>query len=140
MLALYCCNYIRACGLVGYDVAFTRRRSGVRIPSGPLIFLKGCRGTLKKVLLYTNPLQLFILNFLKVYTSSPTLSVKKNLKLSDLFFRHKGGVPGALFRITFFTVVPILAGLHMDDDTAAGEPGFEVVFDVIRKAVRLLYR
>jgi hypothetical protein len=25
----------RACGLVGYDVAFTRRRSGVRISAGP---------------------------------------------------------------------------------------------------------
>ena len=25
----------RACGLVGYDVALTRRRSGVQFPSGP---------------------------------------------------------------------------------------------------------
>ena len=28
----------RACGLVGYYVAFTRRRSGVRIAPGPLLF------------------------------------------------------------------------------------------------------
>ena len=30
----------RACGLVGYDVAFTRRRSGVRIAPGPSFFLQ----------------------------------------------------------------------------------------------------
>ena len=28
----------RACGLAGYDVAFTRRRSGVRIAPSPLFF------------------------------------------------------------------------------------------------------